>query len=226
MPAVLYARFSPRPNEAECDSVEKQIEELRAVCAKERVEIRGEFTDRALSGADHERPGLWDAVSCCRRGDVLMVRAWDRLARDKFLFAMIERQVAAKGATLRSITEPGSCDATPEAELVRAIFQAIAAYQRAQIRARTSARMRQHQRNGRRMSRYAPIGSQVQGKALVPVHDEQAALERIAELVDEGLGYRRIAKALTAEGYPSRTGTWHPTTVQRVIKRMIEVGWE
>jgi len=48
---ILYARFSPRRNEDECESIEAQFDFFRKYCSENNVEIVGEFADRALSGA-------------------------------------------------------------------------------------------------------------------------------------------------------------------------------
>src|SRR5437870_11135092 len=74
-PAVVYGRFSPRPNAEECDSVEKQLQRCRAYCTSHDYEIVGEFKDEDLSGgrADN-RPGLQEAIDrACRQRAVLVV---------------------------------------------------------------------------------------------------------------------------------------------------------
>ena len=53
--ARLYARFSPRPDADECDSIERQFEEMRQECARLNIEVAGEYQDAALSGADEQR---------------------------------------------------------------------------------------------------------------------------------------------------------------------------
>ena len=82
-PAVIYARFSPRPNAEECDSVEKQIERCRAYCAGHGYTVIAEYCDKDLSGgrADN-RPGLQKAIAAaCRNKAILCVNALSRLAR-------------------------------------------------------------------------------------------------------------------------------------------------
>src|SRR5437762_942346 len=81
--AVVYGRFSPRPNPEECDSVEKQLERCRAYCTGHGYEVVAEFHDKDLSGgrADN-RPGLQDAIAtACRQKAVLCVYSLSRLAR-------------------------------------------------------------------------------------------------------------------------------------------------
>ena len=57
--AVIYARFSPRPDAQECDSVAKQRERCRAYCQAHGYDVIAEKHDEDMSGgrADN-RPGL------------------------------------------------------------------------------------------------------------------------------------------------------------------------
>jgi DNA invertase Pin-like site-specific DNA recombinase len=56
--------------------------------------------------------------------------------------------------------------------------------------------------------------------ALVPDDDEQATVDRIAELHQGGASLRAIAATLDREGRrPKRGARWHPQTVARVLDR-------
>jgi len=57
--AVLYARFSPRPNAEECDSAKKQLERCRPYSEGRGYTVIAEHKDEDLSGARADnRPGL------------------------------------------------------------------------------------------------------------------------------------------------------------------------
>ena len=49
---ILYARFSPRRNAGECESIDTQLEALRAHATAQGYTVAGEFRDEAMSGAD------------------------------------------------------------------------------------------------------------------------------------------------------------------------------
>jgi DNA invertase Pin-like site-specific DNA recombinase len=54
----------------------------------------------------------------------------------------------------------------------------------------------------------------------VAVDDEQRAIDRMAALRADGKTYREIATAMAAEDWPlSPSGTWHATTVRKVLVR-------
>src|SRR5438477_7722985 len=133
--AILYARFSPRPNEdeekrlrterpeEERDSISKQLARCRDFCKRRGWRIASEHTDEALSGAEEDRPGLWDAVAALTKGSILVIDKMDRLARDKYLFVMIEREVTKKRATIVSVAGEGTENNSAESELIRGIMQ-------------------------------------------------------------------------------------------------------
>ncbi len=153
MKAVIYARFSPRRNGDTCESNDTQIELCQAYCEKQDHPVAHVFQDRALSGDNEDRPGLWDAVESLSKGDVLVVYKLDRLARSVYLSHIIERAVEKKGCKIISAVGEGTWGDTPEDQLIRNILRAIAEFERKANNARTKAAMLRHQRTGRRMSK-------------------------------------------------------------------------
>lgn len=224
MTAVIYARFSPRRNEDTCESNETQIETCQEYCQQRGYDVGGIYEDRGLSGSTVERPGLWSAVDALDKGDVLVVRWLDRLSRDLCDSLLIERDVHKAGATIESTTGEGTWEDTPESELMRNFFRAMAKYDRQKIAARTKAAMLRHQRNGRRMSHKLPYGWQPDPNdpARMLKHDgEQAAIRRIVELADKKYNPRHIARVLASEGLLSRAGkVFRHSTVLRILKRV------
>jgi DNA invertase Pin-like site-specific DNA recombinase len=225
MKAILYARFSPRPNASECESCESQIADLRAYCLAHGHEIIGEFQDKALSGGDDwtDRPGMLDATAACKKGMVFLVRAYDRLFRDTDKALAFRAMLEAKGVEVRSITEEGANGNSMNAKLIRFIFLWIAEYQREIIRARTRVKMREHQANGRRMSHKTPYGTMVDPrnhKRLVPCPEEQTIIATIRDLCGMGCGLREIARALEDTGTPRRgKEKWTHNLVKAVLAR-------
>jgi len=233
--AILYARFSPRPNASECESVEKQLEELRRYCMENGFRIAGEFDDKALSGADDDRPGMWDAIFALKPGYTLMVRSFDRLSRDAgFFLHVIKIQIERKQANLLSITEQGASVDTAEGRMLRGFMAVLSEYNREIIRARTRSAMRRHQRNGRRMSKETPYGwkddpnnppridkdgNKVPQMMLVN-EEERAVIEIVVVYFKKGMGMREISRMLVQKGVKSRGGCkWHHNQVRRMLER-------
>jgi site-specific DNA recombinase len=229
--AISYARKSPSRNADESESVPRQLQGIREYAALHDIEIMDEFSDQALSGADHDRPGLWDAVAALKRGWILIVRDYQRLARDTTLAMIIEQKIKQRGCKLMA-TENGDLidrDEDPSMKMLRTIMHAYAEFDRAVRNARTRAGMLRNQRNGRRQSAECPYGwttdpdSELneydRPSGMQPVESEQRAIERMQTLREAGDSYRKICETLTVEGHPPRGANWHPASVRRILNR-------
>src|SRR5437868_5612677 len=133
---IGYARISTGEQ-----TLDLQLDALKAAgCDKV-------FTDTA-SGAKTERPGLSDALSHVRPGDVLVVWRLDRLGRS--LRDLIDRllELDQRGVGFKSLTE--SIDTTtPGGKLIFHIFGALAEFERDLIRERTNAGLAAARARGR-----------------------------------------------------------------------------
>jgi site-specific DNA recombinase len=233
--AIAYARYSPRPHGEHCDSVEKQLADIREYCARMRYELVGEYSDKALSGADDERPGLADAIDACKRGQgyILVVRSLDRLARGNALTEGILLAISARGASLETLDGLNTNTETAEQELLRVIMQGLSQFQRRKTRETTSRRMKQHMANGRAMSHLLPYGyrdagcvqaTDAQGKPIerrimAPDDAEQTTIRQMAELKTLGLGPRAIARRLNQDGMTLRGRPFKHSSIIRILRR-------
>lgn len=223
MRAILYARFSPRPDAAECDSIAKQFERCRAYCVANGYEVAGEFEDADLSGgrADN-RPGLVSALDrACELKAVIVCYDLSRLARKTRDALDISERLQKSGAHLAFLDM--KIDTTsPTGQFVFTLFAALAQMYRDQIRERTAKAMRAHQKSGRIMGSIPPYGwkrAHPESKRLEPVYDEQAILNFILDLAAKGLTAQTIGNYLTADGFTCRGKIWRGYTIQRIINR-------
>lgn len=233
---IIYARFSPRRNNDECESIEAQLDFCRKWCKQNNVEIVSEFADRALSGADEERPELWAAIEALERSYVLVVYRLDRLARSVYLSDIIERAIKRKKATFISVCGEGTWGFTDEDWLVRKILQTLAEYERKVIGARTQAAMLRHQANGKLMGSVPPYGFMIDpenSRRIVKNPQERVIINQIQRLHKKGLSLRQIAAELTNLNYEPRKvlrtfkgkpvavkGKWGPQIIRIILKRL------
>ena len=158
---------------------------------------------------------------------MLVVAKRDRLARDVVIAATIERAAEWVGATVVSADGVGVSDGH-EAELLRRIVDAVAAYERGLIRGRTKAALAAKKRRGERTGS-VPYGKQLcdDGVRLVNDEGEQAVITRIVDLAavaqrldplcdTEHLG--RVVK------YATKKPTWDPVEV--VVSGVAVEPWE
>jgi len=105
------------------------------------------FTD-TMSGAKAERPGLGQALTFMRKGDVLVVWKLDRLGRSLKNLIDVVTQLDTLGIGFRSVTE--NIDTTTSGgKLIFHIFGALAEFERNLIRERTQAGLTAARARGR-----------------------------------------------------------------------------
>ena len=204
--AVAYLRASTDDQHLSPDA---QRAAIVAWAAREGVTVVSWHVDRGVSGAADlaDRPALADALGALRAhaAGLLVVAKRDRLARDVYLAAAIDRAVASSGSRVVSADGAANGD-TPADAFMRSILDAAAQYERAMIAARTRAALRVKIARGESTGE-APYGwrADADGK-LVPDVAEQAVVARVCALRASGLSIRAIVAALTAEGVRTRSG--------------------
>lgn len=212
--AVAYLRVS-----TEDQRVDQQRDAIERWAESRGIRIAEWCIDHGVSGAAplDERPALLEALGSLRshRAGFLVAAKRDRLAREVSSAAAIERFAAEAGATVVTADGIDPSD-TPEGQLMRALVDAIAQYERALIRARTKGALAAKKKKGEVVGQ-VPFGWKRSGASLIKLPGEQAAIERARHLRALGRSYAAISGALEAEGYQPRGGRWHVSTVQRIL---------
>lgn len=217
---VGYVRASTDRQDLSPDA---QRAALARWCETNGASLVAVHEDAGVSGAAplDKRPGLLAALDALKGhgAGVLLVAKRDRLARDVFVAAMVERLAERHGA--RVLSADGSANAEgPEGSLFRNILNAFAEYERALIRARTKAALAVKAARGERTGgvpygfRLAADGVHVEADA-----EERAVVERVRALRAEGRTLRAIAADLDVRGRaPRGGGRWHPQTVANIAR--------
>ena len=136
------------------------------------------FIEKA-SGAQRERPELSAALDYIRQGDTLVVWKLDRLARSMRQLIETVEDLQSCGIELRSLTE--SIDtATPGGRLVFHIFGALAEFERAVIRERTSAGLQAARERGKKGGRPRTLGPKNLAAAKAMLADPAIRVEDVA----------------------------------------------
>lgn len=223
MKAIIYTRWSPRPDADTTQSTEAQLALCRHHCRAKGYVVHSEHHDKDVSGDDEERTGLWAAVEQMRRGRVLLCSHPDRLARSVYLEECIYREAEKTGCQIEFV-EGGQNGSRPEDELIRRILSFFREYQKKVAAARTKAHMLEHQRAGWAMSHHAPYGfregAEANGKRRWEPDDaEQAVIARIAQMAAQGLTAGQICRRLADSGTECRGKSWHRETIRRILSR-------
>lgn len=175
-------------------------------------------------GAELEkRPGLLEALGAVRdlRAGLLVAHKADRVARDVYVSELVKRELRAMGAAVALVEGISGDD--PFSEMAGTVMDAAARLERRMIAARTKAALGVKKANGERTGGSVPYGFQLMpdGVHLESHPVEHLVLVRILELRRAGLGGRRIAAILTAEGHQPRGAAWNHGNVQVLADRWI-----
>lgn len=219
--AVIYTRFSPRPNAKECDSCMKQAERCQAYCKQKGYESPYPYRDENVSGGILNRPGLLSAIARLRPGDILVVDSSDRLARDMLVNLTIRHQVEQADATIE-FADGSPPDTTPEGRLFQNILAAFAAYERDRIRLRTKEGLTRKRKNGERTTGKIPIGWQKDPgnpKRLIRCERERSAILWACTYKMTGFTSEKIAQRLSSEIGLCRGKPWSARTIRKIIRR-------
>lgn len=123
---IGYARVS-----TDAQSAEVQVDELSRVGC-ERI-----FVERA-SGSHTARPELSRLLRTLASGDSIVISRLDRLARSTRDLLLICEEIASKGCTLRSLSDPWIDMESAHGKLMLTVLGGLAEFERSLILARTS----------------------------------------------------------------------------------------
>lgn len=246
--AVIWAAVSSRP-QAEKDSIQDQLADARALCARQDWQVVAElvvpgesreydeFTEAIAAMDGVLRPGesnpyraLADLIAR-RAFDLLLLRGRDRLGRSDALVAVIERKMRRAGAAIYSLSMPPSGSVSGDL-YVSAIERASAERELIELRRRHRSGMDGRLKRGQPLSGPLPFpyvdewrprrGSTRLERFAVP---DPARADAYLWAVDATL--RRDATAAEigqrlAGLFPERN--WSPTKVRDMLKNPMPPG--
>ncbi len=221
--AILYARFSSDLQSAA--SVEDQLRLCRVRAEREGWIVVGEHSDKAISGAVRDRPGLNKLLAGIERGhaDIVLVESLDRLSRDLEHVAYIYKRVTFHDALIVTLSEG------PVSDMHIGLRGTKASLYLKDLAAKTwrgqEGRVRQGRAIGtapygyRMLRRIGQDGELERGLRSID-EMEAAVVQRIFQLYAEGVKPLRIARTLNGEGIPGPSGgPWLADTIRGRGKR-------
>lgn len=217
--AIIYCRFSPRPNAKECESNKHQRTRCNNYCIFRKYDVIHTFEDIAVSGKTIDRPQLTAAISALQPGMVLIVDTRDRLARDMLVSLTIHQQVKERGATIE-IADGSPSRETPEGNLMANILDAFAQYDRERFARRTKAGLARKRKDGVYLGK-PPIGWRLDEatKRLVADDGEQRVIKDVLYRSGLGATSEEITGYVTSLWGTCRGKPWSARTIRRIIAR-------
>jgi site-specific DNA recombinase len=234
--AAIYARVSSARQKKD-QTIGSQTAALREHAAQNRLEVPPEwvFEDEGHSGATLVRPGLEALRDLAAQGclDVVLVYSPDRLARKFAYQALLIEEFARTGVRVEFINNGARGD-TPEDQLLVQFQGMFAEYEKAQLMERYRRGKVHRARAGSvNVLSGAPFGYRYLRKsdhagAAYEILEDEAPL--IAELfrryADDGATIADLARWLTGQGVPTRTGKhrWDRSVVWGMLRNPAYAG--
>src|SRR4051812_45074803 len=228
MRTVVYVRVSTL-RQAQAQTIEQQLDRLRACFRSRGVELAGEdiFRDDGYSGATLNRPGLdrlRDAVRA-REVEQVLVTDPDRLARNYVQLMVLLEELERFGCRVEFLDRPMGRD--PQDQLLLQIRGAVAEYERTLIAERMRRGRQIKLRTGCLLPwTRAPYGYRVdpdrpRDPAGITVEPAEAAVVRevFARYVEDHASLFSLAGHLRVLGIPSPTGRrcWSTATLRGML---------
>lgn len=150
--------------------------------ALDNAGVRMIFADKA-SGGRWDRPELQRMLDQLTEEDVVLVWKLDRLTRSlKDLLTIIER-IGAKGAGLRSLTEPVDTT-TPAGMMMMQMIGSFAEFERSMIRERTRAGVAAARAEGRKGGRPHALTAEQRREVIKSVSSGRKTQAQMARLME------------------------------------------
>ncbi|MGO4917103.1 recombinase family protein [Pseudogemmobacter sp. W21_MBD1_M6] len=215
---AIYARFSSQmQSEA---SIEDQLRICRERVTREGWTVTEVFSDKAVSGASMQRPGVQRLMDAASRGcfDIIVAEALDRLSRDQADVATLFKRLSFYGVKIVTLSEGevSELHVGLKGTMNQLFLKDLAAKTHRGMRGRVEAG-----RSGGGNSygydvvrRLGPDGMPVTGERTIN-EPEAALIRRIFVEFSEGLSPKAIARKLNGEEIPGPSGKpWRDTAIR------------
>ena len=233
--AAIYARVSSARQKKD-ETIGSQTAALREHAAQARLDVPEDwvFEDEGHSGATLVRPALEALRDLVAQGcvDVVLVYSPDRLARKFAYQALLLEEFARAGVRAEFVKGPRGD--SPEDQLLVQFQGMFAEYEKAQLAERYRRGKAHRARTGSvNVLSGAPFGYRYVRKtdlagAAYEIVEDQAALvaEMFRRYADDGASIADLARWLTSQGAPTRTGKhrWDRSVVWAMLRNPAYAG--
>jgi site-specific DNA recombinase len=234
--AAIYARVSSERQRQE-QTIQSQTAALRELAEQRGLVVPEEFIfeDDGFSGASLQRPALERLRDRAFEGcfEVVLCHAPDRLAR-RYAYQVLLLEALTRGGIEVVFAKEPERSGSPEDELLRQFQGMIAEYERAQI----AERCRRGKLHRARAGAVSVLSNAPYGYRYVKKTEHADAFYEIDELeaptirgifdryIEQRESITQIARSLTEQGVPTRTGTphWGPSTIWAILRNPAYTG--
>lgn len=233
--AVIYARVSKAGRDGTSKSVDEQLAECRAECARQGWPVGEEVDDRERGASEWspgERPGFRSLFQVLERGDVLVVWELSRLARndeDRTALAAFCKQLDIPWHYAGRTYDPTDPDDAFTLDIGHAVSKKESAQTRKRVLRALASNAADGRWHGRTIYGYRAVRDPDTGKVTERVPDEITApiVREAAERVLTGESLRSIGLDFQSRGLLTANGTerWHGYTIRNMVMNPAYAGY-
>jgi len=228
MKAAIYCRVSTEGQEQDGTSLKTQLEACQKYCQVKDYEVAYQLSE-AWSGLSLERPRLAELREVVRSEsiDCVVVYSLDRFSRDPVHGVILMQELEKHGVSLEAVTE--TIDNSEVGKLVFYIKGYAAKLDAERRRDATGRGKRALLKQGK-----LPQGNGIgiygykwlkDCKKRIPLEHEAKVVQRMFEMVANGISCFKIARTLNEESIPTKSGKkWEARTVSRIVRNSAYTG--
>lgn len=222
---AAYARVSSG-KDAMLHSLSAQVSYFsKLVQNRQDWEFAGIYADEALTGTKESRPEFQRLLTDCRAGqiDMVITKSISRFARNVLTLLQTTRELKALNIDI-FFEEQNIHTTSGEGEMILSLLAAVAQEESRSTSENCKWRVRSRFQNGLPQNT-TMLGYRYKNGSLI-VHAQEAAVVRtIFGDFLSGMGCRRIAQKLNADGVMTRYGNvWGKSSVDKVLRNVAYMG--
>lgn len=223
--AVIYARYSPGPNQTE-QSIEGQIRECMKYAEQHDLRVIRTYIDRKVSGRTDNRREFQRMMEDSGKKifDVIILYHTDRFARNRYDSAIYKHQLKQNGVELRYAT--ADIPAGPEGIILESIMEGWAEYYSAELSRKIKRGMRESALKCHSTGAGRCLGYQTaEDKSLVIEPKGAKAVQTVFDMYIDGKSHVEICNYLNDLGFRTAQGKpFNKNSVNHIIRNKRYIG--
>lgn len=223
--AVIYARYSPGPNQRD-ESIEGQVRECKEIAQKHGLMVIHEYIDKRLSGTNDERPDFQRMLRDADRGLFDVVITWknDRFARNRYDSAIYKQRLKRNG--IKIIYAKEHIPEGPEGIILESMLEGMAEYYSANLSQNIRRGQRENALEGKFIGGTIPLGYKLDAEKRYILDPDSASIVReIFERYVAGESVTDICNDLNARGYlTARKKKFNRSSLHRIFANEKYIG--
>lgn len=219
---AIYARVSTQEQAENGNSLDFQIEKLKAYCQLHEFKIVGEYVDAGVSGAKSERPALNKLKKDIDKIDIVLIYKLDRLSRSiKDTMNLIEDLFKPNNVNLISLSENFDTSQAMGMATI-GMLSTFAQLERETIKERMMAGKIQAVKNGKNINK-TPFGYIKKDGQLIKDERTKDCVDFIFKKMLEGKSLHETVKLLEMSEY-NNLRKWSFVCINRMTKNKVYCG--